>query len=63
MVGRILRLFLLAAVRKASVGRAGTRPFAMLYSIVSLSCLRRSSKGGRSMKSSILPMHPGSRVM
>ena len=61
MVGGILRLFMLAAVRKASAGRAGARPFANLYSIVSLNCLRRSSKGGRSRKSNILPMHPGSR--
>ena len=57
--GRILRLFMSAVVRKASAGRVGTRPFAILYSIDSLSCLRRSSKGGRLRKSSILPMHPG----
>ena len=58
---RFVPLFLLATVRKVSAGRAGTRPFANLYSNVRLSCLRRSSKGGMSRKSSILPMHPGSR--
>ena len=58
---RFVPLFLLATVRKASAGRAGTRPFAILYSVFSLSCLRRSSNGGSSRKSSILPMHPGSR--